>query len=201
MAKIAIVYYSLYGHCRKLAEYAANGVKEQGGEAKIYQVPETLSEEIRTKMHAPPHADDPIITPDELTQHDGYIFVIPTRYGRAVSQFSAFFDATGGLWMKQALSKKMGTIITSTATQSGGQETTALTTLPWFAHQGVIYVPLGYSQPEIMTLSEVIGGSPWGAGTLAGGDGSRQPSEQEQKVTLGHGKYFTSVVNQFVKGA
>ncbi|KIO34047.1 benzoquinone reductase [Tulasnella calospora MUT 4182] len=101
MTKLAVIYYSLYGHCKTLADRALAAAKADGADAEIYQVPETLSEEIRTKMHAPPKADDPVITPDKLTEFDGYIFVIPTRYGRAVSQFSAFFDATGGLWMKQ----------------------------------------------------------------------------------------------------
>ncbi|KIO15513.1 benzoquinone reductase [Tulasnella calospora MUT 4182] len=152
-------------------------------------------------MHAPPKADDPVITPDKLTEFDGYIFVIPTRYGRAVSQFSAFFDATGGLWMKQALSKKFATIITSTGTQHGGQETTALTTLPFFAHHGIIFVPLGYANEALTNMNEILAGGPWGAGTLAASDGSRQPSELELSVVDVHAKHFNGVVSQFVKGA
>ncbi|KAG8986105.1 hypothetical protein FRB90_004224 [Tulasnella sp. 427] len=201
MAKIAVIYYSLYSHCKTLAETALAAAKADGADAEIFQVPETLSEEILTKMHAAPKAEYPVITTEKLTEFDGYIFVIPTRYGRAVGQFSAFFDATGGLWAKQALSKKFATIITSTGTQHGGQETTALTTLPFFAHHGIIYVPLGYATGDLMRMDQILAGGPWGAGTLAAADGSRQPSELELSIVGVHAKHFTGVVSQFVKGA
>ncbi|KIO32479.1 benzoquinone reductase [Tulasnella calospora MUT 4182] len=201
MTKIAVIYYSLYNHCKTLAETALASTKADGVDAEIYQVPETLSDEILAKMHAPPKADYPIITPDKLTEFDGYIFVIPTRYGRAVSQFSSFFDATGGLWATQALSKKFATIITSTGTQHGGQETTALTTLPFFAHHGIIFVPLGYATPDMLNMDQILAGGPWGAGTLAGADGSRQPSELELRIVGVHAKHFVDVVSKFVKGA
>ncbi|KAG9050934.1 hypothetical protein FS837_001108 [Tulasnella sp. UAMH 9824] len=201
MTKLAVIYYSLYGHCKTLAETARDTAKAEGADVEIYQVPETLSDEILAKMHAPAKANHPVITTEKLTEFDGYIFVIPTRYGRAVGQFSSFFDATGGLWAKQALSKKFATIITSTGTQHGGQETTALTTLPFFAHHGIIFVPLGYAHPDIMRMDQILAGGPWGAGTLAASDGSRQPSEVELGLVGVHAKHFCGVVNQFVKGA
>jgi len=152
-------------------------------------------------LHAAPRREDiPTITPDDLKECDGYIFVIATRYGRAVGQFSSFFDATGSLWMAQSLSGKFATVMTSTGTQSGGQETTALTTLPFFAHHGISYVPFGYVDPAMTTMDEIKGGAPWGAGTLAGGDGSRQPSALEIAQVGAHAKHFTEVVTQFIRG-
>ncbi|KAG8883599.1 hypothetical protein FRB97_006293 [Tulasnella sp. 331] len=200
MTKIAVIYYSMYGHTKKLADTAAASAKESGAEVGVFQVPETLPEGVLTAMGAAPRTTDPVASGKTLEEHDGYIFVIPTRYGRAVGQFSAFFDHTGGQWMKQALSKKFATIITSTGTQHGGQETTALTTIPFFTHHGIIYVPLGYATGDLMNMKEVMGGSPWGAGTLAGADGSRQSSDLELGIVTIHAKHFTSVVHQFVKG-
>jgi len=167
----------------------------------IYQVPETLPQEVLTKMHAPPKTSHPVLTdPDILTQYDGFIFAFPTRYGRAPAQISAFFDSTGGLWMKGALVGKFATVATSTAGQHGGQESTGFTTLPFFVHHGINYVPLGYSHPDLQVLTEVSGGTPWGASTIASGDGSRQPSEIELRIAEHHGKHFTTIVNQFVVG-
>ncbi|KAG9004126.1 hypothetical protein FRB94_012395 [Tulasnella sp. JGI-2019a] len=200
MTKIAVIYYSLYGHTKTLADKACAAAAADGVEATVFQVPETLSEDVLKVMGAAPRTSDPIASGKTLEEHDGYILVIPTRYGRAVGQFSAFFDHTGGLWAKQALSKKMATIITSTGTQHGGQETTALTTIPFLTHHGIIYVPLGYADAKLMNMSEVLGGSPWGAGTLAAADGSRQPSELELGIVETHAKYFSGVVHQFIKG-
>ncbi|KAG8945133.1 hypothetical protein FRC04_001199 [Tulasnella sp. 424] len=202
--KIAVIFYSLYSHCLTLAEKAVKAVSEAdpSAEVKLFQVPETLSKEILEKMHAAPRREDiPVITPDELTHWDGYIFVIPTRYGRAVSQFSSFFDATGGLWAKQSLSGKFATVVVSTGTQNGGQETTAVTTLPFFTHHGIIYVPFGYIDPNLMQFNEIKGGGPWGSGTLAASDGSRQPSELELESVAIHTKHFASIVAQSARGA
>ncbi|KAG9042882.1 hypothetical protein FS837_010285 [Tulasnella sp. UAMH 9824] len=202
--KIAVIYYSLYTHCLTLAERAVKAITEADStaEVKLFQVPETLSKEILEKMHAPPRREDvPVITTEELPKWDAYVFVIPTRYGRAVSQFSSFFDATGGLWAKQALSGKYATVIHSTGTQNGGQETTTLTTLPFFAHHGIVFVPFGYIDPNMTKFEEVKGGSPWGAGTLAASDGSRQPSELELNAVDIHSKHFTGIVSQTVRGS
>ncbi|KAG8935144.1 hypothetical protein FRC03_011524 [Tulasnella sp. 419] len=201
MTKIAIIYYSVYGHTKTLADTAAKALEGTGTEATVYQLPETLTEDVLAKMHAAPRTSDPVISHEDLPNYDGYIFVIATRYGRAVAQWSAFFDRTGGLWMQQALSKKFATIITSTGTQHGGQETTALTTIPFLAHHGIIFVPLGYKDGTITDMTEVLAGSPWGSATLAGADGSRQPSEKELSVVRFHAKHFNEVVSQFVKGA
>jgi len=200
-AKIAVIYYSMYGHIKTLASEAVKGAKATGATVDFYQLPETLSDEILGKMHAPPKdAAVPFITPSDLPQYDGFIFAFPTRYGRAVSQMSAFFDATGQLWATGALVGKFASTITSTATQNGGQETTHLTTIPFFTHHGLIYVPIGYGDKSLFDLTAVHGGSPWGASTLANGDGSRQPSDLEKGVAEYQGKYFAGVVNTFVAG-
>jgi len=201
MTKILVLYYSMYGHIKTLAEEVAKGAKEAGVEVDIYQVPETLPEEVLAKMHAPKKADHPVLTDvSKLAEYDGIAFGIPTRYGRAVAQVSALFDHTGQLWMKGALTGKFATIFSSTATQHGGQETTALTTVPYLAHHGIIFVPIGYGNPAIMGMDEIMGGSPYGASTLAGGDGSRQPTKVEKDVALYQGKYFSGIVKQFVAG-
>ncbi|KAG8769287.1 hypothetical protein FRC20_011718 [Serendipita sp. 405] len=124
--------------------------------------------------------------------------LVPTRYGRAVAQVSAFFDSTGGLWGTQALNGKMATIITSTGTQHGGQETTVLTTLPYLAHHGIIFVPLGYADKNLTQMNEIMGGSPWGAATLAASDGSRQPSKIELDMANFHAGHFANTVKKYV---
>lgn len=197
MTKIAVVYYSTYGHNVKMAEAIAEGVRKvEGVTVDIFQVPETLSEEILGKMHAPPKAGHPAITPTKLTEYDGFLFGIPTRYGVWPAQWKTFLDATGQLWQSGGLHGKFGGVFTSTASQHGGIETTALTALTFFAHHGIIFVPLGYAKAfgELCTMTEVIGATPYGAGTLAGGDGSRQPSELELKVAGIQGENFALTV-------
>jgi len=199
--KIAIVFYSLYGHTVTLVETAAKAARADGAEATVYQIPETLSAEVLAKLHAAPRRTDiPTLTPDDLLKYDGYIFVIPTRYGRSVAQFSAFFDMTGGQWAKQALAGKFATVMTSTGTQGGGMETTAFTTLPFFVHHGIIHVPMGYGFGKTTNMTEIKGGAPWGAGTHAGADGSRQPSALELEETTYHAQHFVSVLAQFQRG-
>ncbi|KZT62391.1 benzoquinone reductase [Calocera cornea HHB12733] len=200
-AKIAVIYYSMYGHIKTLATKAAEAAKATGAEVDLLQFPETLSDDILAKMHSPPKdAAVPFVTPTDLPKYDGIIFAFPTRYGRAVAQVSAFFDATGSLWATGALTGKFASTITSSASQNGGQETTHLTTIPYFTHQGMIYVPIGYGDQALLGLGEIHGGSPWGASTLAAGDGSRQPSELETGVAAYQGKYFAGIVNTFVAG-
>ncbi|CAE6410307.1 unnamed protein product [Rhizoctonia solani] len=191
--KIAVIFYSLYGHIGKLAQEVKKGIETEGVEVTLFQ--------ILTKLHAPPrNTEIPTITPEDLKNFDGFAFGIPTRYGRAPAQISAFFDATGGLWATQALSKKFATVFVSTGSQNGGQETTALTTMPFFAHHGIIYVPLGYRAPELGGVKDIRGGGPFGSGTVAAGDGSRQPSEEELAVAQTHGKHFAEVVKTYKKG-
>lgn len=136
----------------------------------------------------------PVITPDELVKADGFLFGYPTRFGMLPAQAKAFWDSTGGLWMKGALVGKPAGVFFSTGTQGGGQETTALTSVTQLVHHGMIYVPIGYSSPLVTDMSEVHGGSPYGAGTLAGPDGSRQPSELELKLARHQGKHTGSIV-------
>lgn len=133
----------------------------------------------------------PLVTPQDLVELDGFIFGIPTRYGRAPAQVSAFFDKTGGLWAQQALAGKYVGTFTSTASQHGGQELTHLTTMPFWAHHGCIYVPIGYKAPYLQNNEEVHGGSPWGVSTVANGDGSRVPTKGELEVARWQGEVST----------
>ncbi|KAA8893320.1 flavo protein-like protein [Sphaerosporella brunnea] len=196
MAKVAIVIYSMYGHITQLAEAEKKGIEAAGGSVEIYQVPETLPQEVLTKMHAAPKADYPIATANTLRDYDGILFGVPTRYGNFPGQFKAFIDTTGALWQEGALSGKFAGIFVSTATIGGGQESTAIAAMSTFAHHGMIYVPLGYKHafPLLGDVSEVRGGSPWGAGTFAGGDGSRQPTAKELELAQIQGKMFWDTV-------
>ncbi|KAJ2391354.1 hypothetical protein GGI05_002963 [Coemansia sp. RSA 2603] len=193
MPKIFVITYSTYGHINKVAESIVKGLEKAGAEVGRYQIAETLSDEILEKMHAPPKTDLPIITASDLTEADGFLFGFPTRYGTVPAQAKAFFDSTGQLWAKQALAGKPAGFFFSTASQHGGQETTVFTTLPILAHHGIIYVPLGYSNPNLFDNGEVVGGSAWGAGTVANGDGSRQPSEKELEIAEHQGEQFAKV--------
>ncbi|KAI9770242.1 MAG: Minor allergen Alt a 7 [Geoglossum simile] len=196
--KIAIVTYSLYGHIDKLAEQVKIGIEESGGTANRFQVQETLPEEILKKMGAPPKGQHPIIGPDELSTYDAFLFGIPTRYGNMPAQWKAFWDATGALWASGKLWGKYAGVFVSTGTPGGGQESTVIATLSTLAHHGIIYVPLGYKTvfPALANLEEVRGGSPWGAGTFAGPDGSRQPTTLELELAKSHGKAFYEVVKK-----
>jgi NAD(P)H dehydrogenase (quinone) len=184
----------MYGHVYELAKHEAKGVEEAGGEARLFQVAETLPQEVLTKMHAPAKPDVPIINPSELCDADGILFGIPTRFGTTPSQIRALFDACGQIWQTGGLVNKPGGIFFSTATQGGGQETTALTTTTFLAHQGMMFVPLGYRNPALFNMDEVHGGSPWGAGTLAGPTGARKISELEANIAVSQGKSFTELV-------
>lgn len=202
-AKIAVVVFSMYGHVAKLGESVVEGAKSTGAEVDVYQFAETLPDEVLTKMHAykDPIKDFPVITANALKEYDGFLLGFPTRYGRAPAQVSSFFDTTGGLWASGALIGKFGGTFTSTASQHGGLETTHLTTIPFFAHHGVSYVPIGYRQfAEQTNLDEIVGASAYGAGTVAAGDGSRKPTDIDLRVAKGQGEHFANVVNTYVKG-
>jgi len=197
--RVAIVIYSTYGHIGRLAEGILAGVKEAGGTATLYQIEETLSEEILAKMHAPAKAKLPIFTVDDTAHYDAFIFGIPTRFGSMPAQWKTFWDSTGKLWATGGLHRKFASIFFSTASPGGGQETTALNTMSSLVHQGMIFVPLGYKNTfaQLTNLNEVHGGSPWGAGTFAGSDGSRQPSKLELEVAQIQGKTFYETVSRF----
>jgi len=194
--KVAIIIYSMYGHIAQLAEAEKKGIEAVGGTADLYQIPETLPEEVLTKMHAAPKPDYPIASADTLTQYDAILFGIPTRYGNFPGQWKAFIDTTGGLWAQGALSGKYAGVFISTGTMGGGQESTAIAAMSTFTHHGLIFVPLGYKHafPLLADLSEVRGGSPWGAGTFAGADGSRKPSAKELELAEIQGKMFYETV-------
>ncbi|KAJ4793402.1 NAD(P)H dehydrogenase (quinone) [Rhynchospora pubera] len=195
--KVYIVYYSMYGHVAKLAEEIQKGASSvEGVEATLWQVPETLPQEVLEKMHAPPKTDVPIITPNQLPEADGLIFGFPTRFGMMCAQFKAFLDATGGLWQQQKLVGKPAGLFTSTGSQGGGQETTLLTAVTQLAHHGMIFVPTGYASGHGMfEIEKVKGGSPYGAGTLAG-QGSRMPTELELEQAFFQGKHIATVAKK-----
>jgi len=197
MAKpvVYIVFYSTYGHVYRLAQEEAKGAESEGVEVRLFQVPELLPEEVLGKMHAPPKPDVPIIDVHDLPTADGFLFGFPTRYGAPAAQFKSFFDATGSLWQSGALVGKPAGCFTSTASMGGGQEVTIANSLSNLVHHGMIYVPVGYAAGEFMfDLSEVRGGTPWGAGTFAGPTGQRQPTANELKLAHFQGAAFAKVV-------
>ncbi|KAH8113533.1 1,4-benzoquinone reductase [Phellopilus nigrolimitatus] len=196
--RVAIVIYTMYGHVAKLAESVKAGVGAAGGSASIHQIPETLSKDVLQLMHAPAKPDYPIFTPDGLKDYDAFLFGIPTRYGNFPGQWKAFWDQTGGLWASGALHGKYAGVFVSTASPGGGQETTVSNALSTLTHHGINYVPLGYKHTfaQLTNLSEVHAGSAWGAGTFAGGDGSRQPTALELEIANIQGKTFYETVEK-----
>ncbi|KAI6118631.1 putative 1,4 benzoquinone reductase [Pisolithus croceorrhizus] len=197
-SRVAIIIYSLYGHIAKVAEAIKAGISSAGGSATIYQIQETLSEDILKLVKAPPRPDYPVLLPDDLVNFDAFLFGVPTRYGNFPVQWKAFWDATGPLWSKGALAGKMCSMFVSTGSQGGGQEITITNALSTFVHHGMIYVPLGYNNTfaQMSTISEIHGGSPWGSGTFAGTDGSRQPSALELEIASIHGKSFWEIASK-----
>ncbi|GAV54437.1 hypothetical protein ZYGR_0AL01690 [Zygosaccharomyces rouxii] len=193
MGKVAIITYSMYGHIDTLAQAVKKGVESAGGQADVYRVEETLPEEALQAMNAPEKNQDiPVATPETLLEYDAFLFGIPTRFGALPAQWSAFWDHTGGLWVNGALAGKIAGVFVSTASPGGGQETTLRSALSYLTHHGIVYVPLGYKDvfAELGNVEEIHGGSPWGAGTLAGADGSRTPSTLELRVGEIQGKSF-----------
>ena len=179
MTKVLVLYYSSYGHTEKMAEAVAEGVRDASADVDIKRVPELVPEDVAKNAGFKLDQPAPIAKVDELPNYDAIIVGTGTRYGRMSSQMANFLDQTGGLWMRGALNGKVGGAFTSTATQHGGQETTLFSIITNLMHLGLIVVGLDYGFKGHMTLEEVSGGSPYGATTIAGGDGSRQPSENE----------------------
>jgi len=169
-----------------------------GVEVTIWRVPETLPQEVLGKMHAAPGREDhPVITARQLAEADGILFGFPTRFGMMAAQMKAFFDTTGGLWQSGALAGKPAGVFFATGTQGGGQETTALTAVTQLTHHGMLFVPVGYTHGAGMfAMDEVKGGSPYGAGTFAGADGSRVPSDAELALAAHQGKYFAGIAKK-----
>ncbi|THD63848.1 NAD(P)H:quinone oxidoreductase [Phenylobacterium sp.] len=179
MTKILVLYYSAYGHVEQMAEAVAQGVREAGGEAMVKRVPELVSPRVAQAARYKLDQAAPLATVDELADYDGVVIGTGTRFGRMGSQMAAFLDQAGGLWARGALHGKVGGAFTSTATQHGGQETTLFSIITNLLHFGMVVVGMDYGHAGQMTLDEVTGGSPYGATTIAGGDGARQPSENE----------------------
>ncbi|CAI5958476.1 unnamed protein product [Closterium sp. NIES-65] len=190
----------MYGHVAALAEEIKKGAESvEGVEVSIFQVPETLSDDVLAKMHAPPKPDIPSIDVHNLPEADCFLFGFPTRYGMMSAQMKAFFDATGSLWRTQALAGKPAGFFFSTGSQGGGQETTALTAVTQLTHHGMLFVPIGYTYgANMFVLDEVKGGSPYGAGTLAG-DGTRQPTQIELEQAFYQGQYTTKIAKKLKK--
>ena len=182
MTKVLVLYYSMYGHIETMANAVAEGARGvKGTEVTIKRVPDLVPEDVARKAGAKVDQPAPIATVDELPGYDAIIFGTPTRFGNMCAQMRNFLDQTGRLWLNGNLIGKVGSVFTSTATQHGGQETTITSFHSTLLHHGMIIVGVPYSSQELMNMSEITGGSPYGASTFAGNDGRRQPSENELK--------------------
>ena len=179
MAKVLVLYYSSYGHIETLSGAVAEGARSAGAAVDVKRVPELVPEEVARSSHYKLDQAAPVAKPDELVDYDAIIVGTGTRYGRMTSQMANFWDQTGGLWAQNKLVGKVGAAFTSTASQHGGQETTLLSIITNLLHHGLIIVGLPYSFQGQLRLDEVTGGSPYGATTIAAGDGSRQPTANE----------------------
>jgi len=193
MAKVLVLYYSTYGHIETMANAVAEGARGAGATVDVKRVPETVPEDIAKNGHFKLEQAAPIAKVDELEHYDAIIIGAPTRYGRMPSQMAAFLDQTGGLWARGALNGKVGGAFTSTATQHGGQETTLFSIITNLMNLGLTIVGLPYSYQQQMTLDEVAGGSPYGATTIAGGKGERQPSEIDLGGARHQGKLIAEI--------
>jgi len=201
---VLIVYYSMYGHIRRMAEAVKEGADGvSGATVRICRVPETLPEEVLKKMGAletqKEQAHVPICNLEDLVSADAIIFGTPTRFGNMCGQMRQFLDATGGLWSKGALVGKVGSVFTSSATQHGGQESTILSFHITLLHQGMIIVGLPYSFAGQMRIDEMTGSSPYGASTIAGGDGKRMPSKNELDAARFQGKHVAEIATKLVR--
>jgi NAD(P)H dehydrogenase (quinone) len=179
MTKVLVLYYSTYGHIETMAEAVAAGAREAGAQVDIKRVPETVPEAVAKASHFKLDQKAPVAKVEDLADYDAVIVGTGTRFGRMSSQMASFLDQAGGLWAKGALNGKVGGAFTSTATQHGGQETTLFSIITNLLHFGMVVVGLDYGHAGQMTIDEITGGSPYGATTIAGGTGQRQPSENE----------------------
>jgi len=196
LAKILVLYYSSYGHIERLAEEVAAGVRAAGSEATVKRVPETVPEDVAKKSGFKLDQKAPVAKVDDLAHYDAVIFGTPTRFGNMAGQMKNFIDQAGGLWMKGSLIGKVAGVFTSSATQHGGQESTILTFLPVLMHLGFVIAGLPYSFQGQMGHAEVMGNSPYGASTIAGGDGSRQPSKLDLEGARFQGKHIAEIASK-----
>ena len=199
MARILILYYSMYGHIETMAGAVAEGVRSVAGvDVAVKRVPELMTEEQARAAGAKLGHAAPIATVEELPGYDAIIFGVPTRFGNMCSQMRNFLDRTGQLWQKGALVGKVGSVFVSTGTQHGGQETTITSVHSTLLHHGMIIVGVPYSCPQLLNMDEVTGGSPYGAGCLAGADGSRRPSENEKEIARFQGAHVAEITRRLI---
>lgn len=196
MAKVLVLYYSMYGHVERMAEAVAEGARGAGAEVSVKRVAELVPPDVLEKSGAKTDQAAPLASPGELDQYDAIIVGCPTRYGRMAAQMAQFWDQTGGLWARNALMGKVGSAFTSTASQHGGQETTLMAIHTMLFHHGMVLVGLPYAAKGQMTLDEISGGSPYGATTIAGGKGERQPSENELELARFQGRHVADVASK-----
>ena len=193
MTKLLVLYYSMYGHIERLAQAVAEGANRVDNvDVTVKRVPETMTPEAFAKAGGKQHQQAPVATPQELADYDGIIFGTPTRFGNMAGQMRTFWDRTGGLWASGALFGKVASVFTSTGT-GGGQEQTITSVWTTLAHHGMVIVPIGYGTKELFDISQVRGGTPYGATTLAGGDGSRQPTEAELNIARFQGEHVAGL--------
>ncbi len=193
MAKVLVLYYSSWGHMEAMANAAAEGARSAGATVDVKRVPELVPEEVAKAAHYKLDQAAPIAKPEDLANYDAIIFGVSTRYGLMTAQLKNFLDQTGGLWANGALINKVASVMSSTATQHGGQELAILTTQAALQHHGMIIVPLSYAYQGQMGVDKVLGGSPYGMTTMSGGDGSRMPSEQELEGATFQGKRVAEI--------
>lgn len=199
--KLLVVFYSMYGHVYQLAKAAADGAREvEGVDVVMRRVPESLPDEVLAKMGAleaqKAWAEIPVCSVDELATADAVIFAAPTRFGTVVAQMRQFLDATGGLWATGALVGKVGSVMTSSATQHGGQESTILGMHVTLLHHGMVIVGLPYAFQGQTRIDEITGGSPYGASTISGGRGERQVSDNEQAGARFQGRHVATLARK-----
>jgi NAD(P)H dehydrogenase (quinone) len=202
--KVQVVFYSMYGHVYRMAEAIAEGVKQvPGAEVSIYQVPELIPDDILEKCGAKApkaaFAKVPVAKPEQLVDAHAIIFGTPTRFGNMAAQMRNFLDQTGPLWQKGALVGKVGSVFASTGTQHGGQETTLTSFHSTLLHQGMIIVGVPYAEPALTYMGEISGGTPYGATTMAGTDGSRHPTENELKIARYQGKHVAEITTKLFR--
>lgn len=196
MTRILVLYYSSYGHIETMAQAIAEGVREAGAEVDVRRVPELVPEEVARASGFKLDQNAPIARVEDLPNYDGIIFGTPTRFGNMAAQMRNFLDQTGALWAEGKLAGKAGSVFASTGSQHGGQETTLTSFHTTLLHHGMIIVGVPYSVPQLTTMDEVSGGTPYGATTIAGGDGSRQPSENELAIARYQGQHVAKIAGK-----
>jgi NAD(P)H dehydrogenase (quinone) len=199
MAKVLVLYYSAWGHMEQMAYAAAEGAKAGGADVVVKRVPELVPDDVAKSMHYKLDQKAPIAKPEELADYDAIIFGTGTRYGNMTAQMKNFIDQTGSLWMKGSLVGKVGSVMSSSATQHGGQESTILSFHTVLLHHGMVIVGLPYAYQGQMGTDEIRGGSPYGASTVTGGDGARQPSKQDLEAATYQGKHVAEIAAKLSK--